>query len=69
VLKGTPQDRIETLSKAMVKAMKHGTFANYLKASGLTPEESVADQEVWDKHIKAEYAKAVSALKDLGQIK
>ncbi len=69
VLKGTPQDRIEILSKAMVKAMKHEVFANYLKSSGLTPEDSVAGYDVWDKHIKEEYQKAVSALKDLGEIK
>lgn len=66
VLKGTPQDRIDTLSKAMVKAMKHETFANYLKSSGLTVEDSVAGHEVWDKHIKEEYAVAAEALKDLG---
>ncbi len=65
VLKGTPQDRIEKLSKAMVKAMKHETFANYLKSAGLTPEDSVAGHEVWDKHIKEEYAKAYDALKEL----
>ena len=66
VLKGTPQDRIEILSKAMVKAMKHKIFVNYLKSAGLTPEDSVAGHKVWDKHIKEEYAKAVSALKELG---
>ncbi len=69
VLKGTPQDRIDTLSKALVKAMKHGTFANYLKGSGLTPEESVAGHKVWDKQLKEEYAKAAEALKELGLIK
>lgn len=69
VLKGTPMDRVEILSKAMVKAMNHDTFANYLKNSGLTPEDSVAGHEVWDKHIKEEYAKAVVALKDLGLLK
>ena len=69
VLKGTPRDRIEKLSKAMVKAMQHETFANYLKGSGLTVEDSVAGHEVWDKHIKEEYAKAVQALKDLDLIK
>jgi putative tricarboxylic transport membrane protein len=68
VLKGTPEDRIETLSNAMVKAMKHETFSNYLKSAGLTPEESVAGHAVWDKQIKEEYAKAVSALKELGLI-
>ncbi len=66
VLKGTPQDRIEILSKAMVKAMKHEVFVNYLKGSGLTPEDSVAGYEVWDKQIKEEYAKAESALRELG---
>ena len=66
VLKGTPQDRIETLSKAMVKAMKHEVFVNYLKGAGLTPEDSVAGYKVWDKQIKEEYAKAESALRELG---
>lgn len=65
VLKGTPPDRIEALSKAMVKAMKHEVFVNYLKSSGLTPEDSIAGHEVWDKQIKEEYAKAYQALKDL----
>ncbi len=69
VLKGTPQNRIDVLSKAMVKAMKHETFANYLKSAGLTVEDSVAGHEVWDKNIKEEYAKAVEALTDLGLIK
>jgi putative tricarboxylic transport membrane protein len=65
VLKGTPQDRIDILSKAMVKAMNHEVFVNYLKSAGLTPEDSVAGHEVWDKHIKEEYAKAYEALKEL----
>ncbi len=65
VLKGTPQDRIDVLSKAMVKAMNHEIFVNYLKSAGLTPEDSIAGSEVWDKQIKEEYAKAYAALKDL----
>lgn len=69
VLKGTPQDRIDILSKALVKAMKHDVFANYLKGNGLSVDTSVAGHKVWDKHIKEEYAKAQSALKDLGIIK
>ncbi len=69
VLKGTPQDRIEVLSKALVKAMKHKTFANYLRSAGLDPETSVAGHAVWDKQIKEEYAKAVLALKDLDLLK
>ena len=69
VLKGTPQDRIEALSKGMVKAMKHEVFANYLKSSGLDPETSVAEHDVWDKQIKEEYAKAVQALTELDLLK
>ncbi|MDH3195820.1 MAG: tripartite tricarboxylate transporter substrate binding protein [Hyphomicrobiales bacterium] len=69
VLKGTPEDRIQILSDAMVKAMKHEVFANYLKSSGLDPEDSVAGHEVWDKQIKEEYAAAVEALKELDLIK
>lgn len=66
VLKGTPQDRIDILSKALVKAMSHEVFANYLKSAGLTVKESVAGHKVWDAHIKREYAKAVEAVEKLG---
>lgn len=66
VLKGTPQDRIDILSKGLVKAMNHTVFANYLKSSGLTAKESVAGHKVWDAHIKREYAKAVEAVEKLG---
>ena len=69
VLKGTPPDRIKILSDAMVKAMKHKVFAGYLNSAGLSPDESVAGHEVWDKQIKEEYAKAEEALKELGLIK
>ncbi|MCB1744916.1 MAG: tripartite tricarboxylate transporter substrate binding protein [Gammaproteobacteria bacterium] len=69
VLKGTPEDRIKILSDAMVKSMKHKVFANYLKSSGLSAEESVAGHEVWDKQIKEEYAQAAEALQELGVIK
>ena len=66
VLKGTPQDRIDILSKALVKAMSHEVFANYLKSAGLTVKESVAGHKVWDAHIKREYAKAEEAVNKLG---
>ncbi len=69
VLKGTPQDRIETLSKALVKAMKHKVFGNYLKSAGLDPSDSVAGWKVWTKQIKEEYKIAADALKDLGLVK
>lgn len=66
VLKGTPQDRIDILSKALVKAMSHEVFANYLKTAGLTVADSVAGHKVWDAHIKREYAKAEEAVEKLG---
>ena len=69
MLKFTPRDRVEILSKGIVKAMKHEVFANYLKSAGLTVEDSVAGHEVWDAQIKAEYKIAVEALKELGLIK
>lgn len=69
VLKGTPKDRIKILSKAMVKAMKHNVFGDYLKSAGLSVDESVAGSEVWDKQIKEEYQTARAALKELGLLK
>src|SRR5690606_11339688 len=62
VKKGTPEEAIKTLEEAMVKAMKHDTFANYLKSSGLNPDDSVAGHEVWDKQLKEEYAIAKDAI-------
>lgn len=62
---GTPPEIIEKLSEALVKAMEHETFANYLKSAGLDPASSVAGAEVWDKQLKAEYVTAAEALKEL----
>lgn len=66
VLASTPPEKIEMISQAMVKAMQHETFANYLASAGLKPEDSVAGSEVWDKHLKEEYAIAAEALAELG---
>lgn len=66
VLASTPKPIIEKISKAMVKAMKHDVFSNYLSSAGLTVETSVAGYEVWDKHLKEEYKIAAQALNDLG---
>lgn len=69
VLKGTPQPIINEISKAMVKAMKHEIFANYLKGASLDPATSPAGTEVWDKQLKQNFANAQDALKGLGLIK
>jgi len=69
VLKGTPQPIINEISKAMVKAMKHEVFANYLKGASLDPATSPAGTEVWDKQLKENFVNAQDALKGLGLIK
>ena len=65
VLADTPPEIVQKLSEALVGAMQHETFANYLTSSGLDPETSVTGTEVWDAHLKDEYAKAAEALKEL----
>ena len=69
VLKGTPQPIINEISEAMVKAMKHEIFANYLKGASLDPATSPAGTEVWDKQLKENFVNAQDALKGLGLIK
>lgn len=69
VKKGTPPEIINKLSKSLVKAMHHSTFAGYLKASGLDPKTSPAGTKVWDKQIKEEIELARKTLKELGIIK
>jgi putative tricarboxylic transport membrane protein len=66
VRKGTPPERIKILEKALVKAMKHGTFGGYLKSSGLNPAESVAGAKVWNAQLKDEFAIADEAINKLG---
>ena len=66
---GTPQDRIDMLSGALTEAMKHSTFAQYLKGAGLNPDDSVAGTKAWTEQLREEYAKAKSALTDLGIVK
>ena len=66
VKKGTPPERIKILEKALVKAMKHSTFAGYLRGSGLNPAESVAGSKVWDAQLKDEFAIANEAINKLG---
>lgn len=62
---GTPPEIVAKLSEALVKAMKHDTFGNYLKSAGLDPETSPAGWEIWDEQLKAEYVTAAEALKKL----
>ncbi len=66
VLKGTPRDRIEKLSQAMVKAMRQKTFVKYLRTNGVDPATSIAGHEAWTRQIREEYDKAAAALEALG---
>ena len=66
---GTPQCVVDKLEKSLTKAMKHSTFAGYVRAAGLDPKTSVAGSEVWTKQIREEVDSAESALKELGFIK
>jgi tripartite-type tricarboxylate transporter receptor subunit TctC len=61
----TPPEIIAKLSEALVDAMNHETFANYLKSAGLDAATSVAGADVWDVQLKEEYAKATEALEVL----
>ncbi len=61
----TPPAIINKLSEALVDAMNHETFANYLESAGLDAATSVAGTEVWDAQLKEEYAKATEALEVL----
>jgi len=69
VRKGTPPEVVKKLSKSLVKAMKHSTFAGYLRASGLDPKASPAGSKVWTKQIRDEIKLARRTLKELGIIK
>jgi putative tricarboxylic transport membrane protein len=69
VRKGTPPEVVKKLSKSLVKAMKHSTFAGYLRASGLDPKTSPAGSKVWTQQIRDEINLARRTLKELGIIK
>ncbi len=69
VKKGTPPEIVKKLSKSLVKAMRHGTFAGYLRASGLDPKTSPAGSKVWTQQIQDEINLARRTLKELGIIK
>ena len=62
IRKDTPPERIKALEAAMVKAMKHSTFAGYLKGAGLNPEDSVAGTEEWTAQLQELEADAVESV-------
>jgi len=63
---GTPQPIIDKLSEAMVTAMNHEVFVNYLASAGLEPEGNVGGWEEWDQQLKEEYQSARETMEELG---
>jgi putative tricarboxylic transport membrane protein len=62
IRKETPPERIAALEKALVKAMKHATFAGYLKGAGLNPDDSVAGTKEWTAQLLELEADAVDSV-------
>lgn len=67
VLKDTPAERIRVLEDAMLKAMRHEVYQNYLSGSGLD-SSSIAGAAEWDRQIRRMHADARKALEDLGMV-
>ncbi len=67
VLKGTPQDRIQTLEQGMLQGMRHPIYQSYLQGAGLS-RDAIAGQEVWDAQINRLYQDARQAMINLGII-
>ncbi|HZA67977.1 MAG TPA: tripartite tricarboxylate transporter substrate binding protein [Geminicoccaceae bacterium] len=62
----TPPEIVEKLESALLEAMKSETFAEYLRNSGLDPEDSVAGSEQWDAQLKEEHDAAKEVIERLG---
>ena len=67
-LKGTPQDRVDVLEKALMGSMKDSVFQTYLKSVGLGPDSVIGAKE-WQAQMKDLYEETQEQLKELGFIK
>lgn len=67
-LKGAPQDRLDTLEKALMGSMKDSVFQTYLKSVGLGPDSVVGAKE-WQAQMRDLYEETQVQLKELGFIK
>ena len=67
VLRGTPEDRIDILERAMLEGMRQPAYRDYLEGSGLAPG-SVAGREEWDSQVRRLYRDARRAMIALGII-
>ena len=64
-LSGIPQDRVDILSKGLVKAMSHSVYKGYLSNGGM-PADSVTGHKEWTAEIRRIHENSVGALTDLG---
>lgn len=62
----TPPEIVAQLETALLEAMQSETYQNYLRNSGLDPEDSIAGSEEWDQQLKEEYATSAAAMEQLG---
>ena len=62
----TPPEIVAKLESALLEAMKSETFTEYLRNSGLDPEDSVAGSEEWDAQLKEEHDAAKEVIERLG---
>lgn len=65
VLKGTPDDRIRVLERALLEGLSHPAYQSYLKGAGLDPR-SVAGSAEWNAQIQRMYEQARQAMLELG---
>jgi putative tricarboxylic transport membrane protein len=66
VLADTPPETVKALEEALLEAMQTEEFQEYLRNSGLDPEQSIAGSEEWDSQLKEEYAQSKEVIDRLG---
>jgi putative tricarboxylic transport membrane protein len=62
----TPPETIKILEEALLAGMQTKEFQDYLRNSGLDPEDSVAGSEEWDSQLEEEYAQSKEVIDRLG---
>jgi putative tricarboxylic transport membrane protein len=62
----TPPETIKILEEALLAGMQTKEFQDYLRNSGLDPEDSIAGSEEWDAQLKEEYAQSKEVIDRLG---
>ncbi len=65
---GTPEDRIAILEQGLLAGMRHPTYQNYLRGSGLDPGSSIAGREEWTAQFMRLQREARLAMIELGII-